>query len=267
MVLRYQREKAYHNKAFSEGTRSAVGGFYSIAQRSKEYYESFLESRADGKHILEYGCGQGSHSMFLAHRGALVTGIDISEVAIEQSRQSARSEQLDEETNFRVMNAESLEFDDDTFDLICGTAILHHLDLEKAFSQVARTLRPGGSAIFFEPLGHNPLINLFRRLTPDLRTEDEHPLLMRDLMMARTYFNNVEMHYFHLSSLAAVLFRRLPIFPRLLKTLEALDAALFKLVPFARKYAWTAVLVFSKPKRFAGSFPQKDALAQRGTGT
>ena len=58
MVLRYQREKAYHNKAFSEGTRSAVGGFYSIAQRSKEYYESFLESRAAGKHILASGCGR-----------------------------------------------------------------------------------------------------------------------------------------------------------------------------------------------------------------
>ena len=164
MVLRYQREKAYHNKAFSEGTRSAVGGFYSITQRSKEYYERYLESRSDGKHVLEYGCGQGSHSMFLAHGGAQVTGIDISEVAIEQSKQSARNEQLDEETDFQVMNAESLEFDDDTFDLICGTAILHHLDLEKAFSEVSRTLRPGGSAIFFEPLGHNPFINLFRSL-------------------------------------------------------------------------------------------------------
>lgn len=265
MVLRYQREKAYHDKAFSEGTRSAVGGFYSIARRSKEYYERFLEARSDGKHVLEYGCGQGSHSMFIAQRGGLVTGIDISEVAIEQSKQSARNEQLDEETNFRVMNAESLEFDDDTFDLVCGTAILHHLDLEKAFSEVARTLRPGGSAIFFEPLGHNPFINLFRKMTPDLRTEDEHPLLMRDLKMAKMYFDSVETHYFHLSSLAAVPFRRLPIFPQMLKVLEVADATLFKLFPFARKYAWTAVLVFSKPRGLVGGRPRNVTVSQHSS--
>jgi len=44
-----------------------------------------------------------------------------------------------------------------------------------------------GSAIFIDPLGHNPAINMFRRSTPDLRTEDEHPLLLEDFRLAGRY--------------------------------------------------------------------------------
>jgi hypothetical protein len=48
-------------------------------------------------------------------------------------------------------------------------------DLSLACSEIARVLRPGGPAIFVEPLGHNPLINAYRKRTPALRTVDEHP--------------------------------------------------------------------------------------------
>lgn len=44
---------------------------------------------------------------------------------------------------FRLMDAEALEFPPDTFDLICGTGILHHLDLDAAYGQIARSLRDG----------------------------------------------------------------------------------------------------------------------------
>jgi len=51
------------------------------------------------------------------------------------------------------MNAEELKFADDYFDIVCGGAILHHLDLNKALSEIARVLKPDGKAIFVEPLG------------------------------------------------------------------------------------------------------------------
>jgi SAM-dependent methyltransferase len=144
-----------------------------------------------------------------------------------------------------------MEFDDDSFDLICGMGILHHLDLGKSLSEIARTLRPGGKAIFIEPLGHNPLINLYRKVTPDLRTEDEHPLLTADLKLMESYFHKIEPRYFHFSSIMAVPFRKLPGYNLLLKTLDAADRALFKLLPFARKYAWQVVIVFSQPVKAA----------------
>jgi SAM-dependent methyltransferase len=145
------------------------------------------------------------------------------------------------------MNAESLDFEADSFDLICGTAILHHLDLNRALAELARTLRPGGMALFMEPLGHNPVINLYRHLTPHMRTIDEHPLLMRDLQLARRYFHGVRPHFFSLQSLMAVPFRRRRFFRRLLTALETADAALFRLLPFARRYAWQVVLILERP--------------------
>jgi ubiquinone/menaquinone biosynthesis C-methylase UbiE len=50
------------------------------------------------------------------------------------------------------LNAESLDFQDNTFSLIVGAAILHHLlNPEKVFEKINRILKPGGCAIFFEP--------------------------------------------------------------------------------------------------------------------
>ncbi len=244
---REQRERGFHNKSFEAGTRRVVGKYYSIVRSSHDFYQSFLKSHCRNKRVLEYGCGPGSHSFFLARYGAIVTGIDISDVAIRQARQKAENERL--EIDFREMNAEKLEFEDATFDLVCGTGILHHLDIHEAFPQLTRTLKPDGTAIFLEPLGHNPLIKLYRWLTPHLRTEDEHPLLVRDFCVAKEYFEEVATHFFHFTSLAAFPFRRLSLFPNLLRALDLTDRSLFRWIPFTRRYSWVVVIILSQPSR------------------
>jgi ubiquinone/menaquinone biosynthesis C-methylase UbiE len=243
---RYDREREFHDKEFSEGARRVVDKFYSVTRASRGAYEAYLASHAAGKRVLEYGCGQGSHAFFLAERGAEVTGIDISGEAIRQSRERAEREGV-ENVEFRVMNAEELEFEDGSFDLVCGTGIIHHLALDRAFAEIARVLGESGSAVFSEPLGHNPLINLYRRLTPTLRTRDEHPLRMADLDVARRHFRTVEPHFFHLQSLAAVPFRHTRAFPPLVDALEASDRVLFRTLPFTRRFAWQVVLVLAEP--------------------
>lgn len=40
---------------------------------------------------------------------------------------------------------------------------------------------------FSEPLGHNPIINWYRNRTPEMRTEDEHPLLIKDIEFAKIF--------------------------------------------------------------------------------
>ena len=146
------------------------------------------------------------------------------------------------------MNAEDLKFDDDYFDIVCGGAILHHLDLNKALSEITRVLKPDGKAIFVEPLGHNPLINLYRRFTPSLRTKDEHPLLMRDLKLMRDYFHQVDVRYFHLLSLLAVPFHKLSTFHSLLKITETIDKVVLQ-IPFLKRQAWQAVIMLYKPRK------------------
>jgi SAM-dependent methyltransferase len=240
----HDKEKDFHDQLFSEDSATReqkVGKYYSVLDSSLNRYRGYLDSYCEHKSVLDYGCGQGLWSFYLAERGAgRVTSIDISEVAIEQAKS-----RLD----FLVMNAEEMGFDDDSFDLICGTAILHHLDLAKAFSEIARSLRPDGRAVFLEPLGHNPLINLYRRFTSELRTEDEHPLRMEDLRLAEEYFARVDADYFHLFALAAVPFRRWKLFKPLVAALNALDQAAFRMIPWLRRFSWMAVITLSRPRR------------------
>ena len=77
------------------------------------------------------------------------------------------------------MPAERLSYSDSVFDLAVGFAIIHHLDLKPALAELHRVLKPGGVAFFAEPLGTNPAIQLYRRLTPQFRTEDERPSCSR----------------------------------------------------------------------------------------
>src|SRR3546814_18316951 len=77
------------------------------------------------------------------------------------------------------MNAEAMTFPDDSFDLVFGSGIIHHLDIDRASGEIARVLRPGGRAVFIEPLGLNPAIALYRRFPPRALTPHDPPLLRR----------------------------------------------------------------------------------------
>ncbi len=243
---RKAREKHFHDERFGRGgPRGGTGAFYRITGESHGRHRALVYEGCAGKRVLEYGCGPGSQSFELARRGARVTGIDISPVAIEIARNEAMREGLD--IDFRVMDAEATTFPDHSFDLIVGGAILHHLDLNRAYAELARLLAPGGRAVFIEPLGHNAIINLYRKATPEQRTPDEHPLLRTDLAHARQRFAHVGVWYYHLMSLAAAPFTKTPLFQPLLAMFSALDRALLK-IPAIQPYAWIAVLEFSAPR-------------------
>ncbi len=244
VLERLERERLYHNKAFAEDLRQSVDKYYETIVSSRRAHKESMMPVGPGFTVLEYGCGPGSSAFELAAQGAKVVGIDISEVAIAQSRDQARALNLD--IDFRCMNAENLEFEDNTFDLIVGSAILHHLDLDKAYAELARCLKPGGKAVFIEPTGHNPLINWYRRRTPALRTVDERPMTKTDFDKAARYFGSVSVRYFNLLTTAAVLFRKSLIFRHVLTGLDAVDRFLFGVVPGLRYWGWMAVLVLHK---------------------
>ncbi len=248
METKQAREQAFHDAAFAESIRAPVWGFYKITGASRRAFRDWLVAEdLAGKRVLEYGSGASAQAFSLAAQGADVTAVDISPVAVEQGRQRAVNEHLEPRIEFRVMDAERLDFADQTFDLVCGSAVLHHLDLSLAYPEIARVLRPGGSAIFVEPLGHNPLINAYRNRTPALRTVDEHPLLLSDLDQACRYFRELEVRFFHLSSLAAIPFRNRSRFPALLSALDQLDRGLFRVFPAVQKHAWMSVFRMADP--------------------
>lgn len=244
---RIEREQEFHDLRYTDDSerKQKVGKFYSITSSIYQAYEQKLFDSSKSSKVIEYGCGTGSYAFKLAQSQAeLVTGIDISPIAIETARQQAAEET--QNLDFQVMNAENLQFEPDSYDLICGSGILHHLDLGSATESIKRVLKPSGKAVFVEPLGHNFAIELYRRLTPNIRSQDEHPLLETDLQAIKSNFKKSRIRYFYLTSLISTLIAGKPGFKTLLYCCELLDSVLLKL-PGIRQQAWMVLIELEQP--------------------
>jgi len=224
--------------------------YYAAAQASMEYYKNWLRQRCAGKRVLDYGCGDGEYSAFLAANGAMVTGVDISDVSVKNARARASAEGLDTRVSFRVMDCERLEFPNDSFDIVCEAGVLHHLDFRLAIGEIARVVKPEGAAICYEALGHNPVIQAYRDRTPHLRTayEAKHIIRAEELRIAEEYFGKVQSKFFHLCSLLAMPLRNTPAFPAALKVLEKCDDVLLSM-PGIKWQAWMVISVMEASRR------------------
>lgn len=241
---RIEREKAFHNERFTEETRESQSKYYFALKGCDARYEALILEAARGTDVLEYGCAKGDWSVPVAGVARSLIGIDISDVAVAEATAAGAAAGLSN-LHFLVMNAEALEFEDESFDLVFGSGILHHLDLERAYAEIARVLRPGGRAIFKEPLGHNVAFNLYRALTPAARTEDEHPLKRADVLRAKAYFGEIDTSFYGLATLATVPFRQTSIADGLYDLTASMDGMLTK-APWLRWQAWYTLMVMHK---------------------
>lgn len=234
--------------------------FYAVTDRNVRFTKNWLEARCSGKRVLDYCCGYGQLTMWLAGAGAEAHGIDISPVSIEVAAQEATARGLADKATFRTMDAEEMEYPDSYFDYVLVHGVLHHLDLEKAYEELARVLKPKGAVIATEALRHNLLIHAYRRRTPHLRSawETDHILRKRDVERAKRYFGSVRVvKFFHLATILAVPFRNSRFFKHLLRVLEAIDEVLLK-IPYLQWQAWMAVFILGSPTK---STPVSDGPA------
>ncbi|MGH3958565.1 class I SAM-dependent methyltransferase [Mycobacterium sp.] len=98
---------------------------------------------------LELGCGSGFFLLNLIQAGVARRGsvTDLSPGMVKVATRNGRSLGLD--IDGRVADAEGIPYDDDTFDLVVGHAVLHHIpDVELSLGEVLRVLRPGGRFVF-----------------------------------------------------------------------------------------------------------------------
>lgn len=227
--------------------------FYSVATESESYLQEWLRQRCANARAMDYCCGNGENALFMARSGAETTGIDISPEGIENCRRNAVEAGVSDKASFTVMDGEALDFPDNTFDVIAEYGALHHLDYDKAMSELRRVIKPQGEMICVEALKHNPLIHLYRKRTPTLRTEweVEHILTVDHLARARQYFGKVEVKFFHLAVLAAVPFRKTRMFRPLRSLLEKIDGVILN-NQLIGKYAWIMVFTLAEPKKTEG---------------
>ena len=128
-----------------------------------------------GKRVLELGCGHGTLSVYLAKQGARVTGVDIGPRLVEAAGKLAELNGVDAE--FARVDIKSLPFAAESFDVVVGLAVLHHLperDLACALAETHRVLRAGGIASLVEPVEDSRAFDFLQSLVPAGTPGDTH---------------------------------------------------------------------------------------------
>ncbi|MGA1867864.1 MAG: class I SAM-dependent methyltransferase [bacterium] len=112
-------------------------------------WKSILKTLTDdspGRYALDIGTGRGDFAIYLARLGFIVTGLDLSENMISHARENARMHKLP--IHFQTGDAEKLEFEDNTFDVIVSRNLLWTLPCpDKALNEWRRVMKPGGTLI------------------------------------------------------------------------------------------------------------------------
>ena len=216
-----------------------------------------------GKHLLDLGCGAGENSVYFAKKGAVCVAADYSPGMVEVALHLAATNNV--KIQGRTMNAIALDCPDNSFDFVYAANLLHHLpDPRAAILEMHRVLKPGGKACFWDPLKHNPIINVYRRIATKVRTEDETPLDINIVNFVKSHFSKTEYDTFWIATLwiflrfyliekvdpnkerywKKIIIEHVRLKPKY-QQLEKLDIILKK-IPGMKRFAWNLAVVATK---------------------
>jgi ubiquinone/menaquinone biosynthesis C-methylase UbiE len=115
-------------------------------------WRPLLWSKVEGEKILEIGVGTGKNFPYYPPE-ADITAIDFSEKMIEQAKR--RASRLNLNVNLQLMDAQNLEFEDNTFDTVVGTCVFCSVpDPITGLLEVKRVCVPGGKVVLLEHVVH-----------------------------------------------------------------------------------------------------------------
>lgn len=265
---RHRIERKFHNKwarTIKLEQINYLGAFEAETAIENRYALSQIDGLKNRK-ILDLGCGMGDASIYFALKGADVYAVDISSGMIGLVKKLAKNKNLSHRIKAVVMVAEKLKFPENKFDFVFGNGVLHHVEIGAAINEIYRVLNPGGTAVFIEPLKHNPVINIYRSFAKKVRTPTETPISYKSLEnLIPGKFRKAFHKEFHLFTLLIFvwyfLFERInPNKVRYWKKiiddsrkvekaftlLNGFDQMIFRVLPFLRRYAWNSVIVLRK---------------------
>lgn len=205
--------------------------------------------------LLDFGCGPGDNGLRLSTIGYKVTGFDISEANVNLANKLFERNGVADRGQFVVSTAEKLEFADDSFDMVVGFDILHHVDIPVAMKEVHRVLKKGGRGVFREPI-EVPFLDWIRnswpvrQLVPNSAslenhiTEDERKLNSVDFEIIRSVFPNTKVE-------RSLILSRFDKFIRKpgaknASWLEKIDYALMKIIPGYKYLGGASVIIVEK---------------------
>jgi SAM-dependent methyltransferase len=201
-----------------------------------------------GQSILDFGCGDGCNIALLATRGCRVYALDVSPDLLAQAARRAIEDGVRESVHVLCGSAHAVPLPDGSVDLVVGNVVLHHLDLAAASREVYRVLRPGGRAIFREPIRPSGLARALRPLVP-YRQPDvspyERPLVPSDIDTFSRPFQRLRRRDFMLPFVK--LARIFGVSSSMDARILALDRRLLSSHSWLRTYATVTVFELRKP--------------------
>jgi SAM-dependent methyltransferase len=228
-----------------------------------------------GRRVLDLGCGAGEAAVWFAKQGASVVASDLSTDFLALVERVATLHGVQIKTH--RADADRIDLEPASFDIVYAGNLLHHVNLEQTLDRIHTLLKPGGRIVTWDPLRHNPIINIYRRMaagTGGVRTDDEFPLHIRDVEAFRRRFTDVRYECFWLCTLW--IFVRFFLIERVhpkrdrywkriireharleggYRRLERLDRALLAAMPFLKRYCWNIAVCGTKSDAQAGQGP------------
>ncbi len=259
---RQRRELEFYEE-FSERNAPAEVSFDPISGEETRPWNSYwslievVRSQfvSEGQRLLDFGCGKGEFSVIFAKIGYEVAGFDLSPNNVAIAQQLAQKYDLAGRTRFSVGVAERLDYPDESFDVIVGIDILHHVAIPQALSECTRVLKPGGLAVFHEP-ARVPVFDWLREtrfgmwVAPREVSLDRH-ITHDERKLSPADFKLIGDAGLKLTAERFLLFSRLDRFVRKPgskepSSLEKMDARLFRLLPFLKRFGGIVVLALRK---------------------
>jgi len=191
-VGRVERERVHFNRlAESNASRGLLMPRYNIDRYDNPAestpfpleYAFHLLGDLHGKTVVDVGCGEGVDTVILASLGAKVLSVDISDKSLELTRARARANGVEANVTPIHSDVASIPIEDCRADRVLCAAILHHVDCVRTAREIRRILKPGGAAVFLEPLEGPQWVTSLKNLLPKRAdvSEDEQPLTMQQV--------------------------------------------------------------------------------------
>jgi|LQYC01.1.fsa_nt_gi ubiquinone/menaquinone biosynthesis C-methylase UbiE len=209
--------------------------------------------QSQGIRFLDCACGAGHLSIWLAMAGKRVWAFDFSKSAISIARESAKQSGVAQRITFSTMDARHLDYEDGYFDVVTGKDCIHHLiKYPEAITEIARVLKPGGKAVFVEPLALNPVVNLLRFINVRYHKRvGERMLTKGDLKFLESSFGSLRMDHFSVFSTFSKLIARKPdqvvgIRRKICMILDSFDVFMCKVFPYLKRYSSVCYIKLTK---------------------
>jgi ubiquinone/menaquinone biosynthesis C-methylase UbiE len=144
-------EHHVNNEYYTRHSRGGTRYFEEITRRRYQYHYHLPElfdtlDPSEGNRLLELGCGIGIDATSLAEKGFRVTGVDLTQAALNTAirREWSKSRGV----QYCMADGEALPFPSNHFDCVYSFGVLHHTpDMRRAIEEIRRVLRPGGICV------------------------------------------------------------------------------------------------------------------------